>query len=70
MRQKQWIVCIDWQDGTVEDTDEISVSAYSSDEAITAAKRKWRLTIGADYPSCRIRKAFVLSESVIKKFSY
>lgn len=54
-------VVIDWQDNDVTDSDELQVWAESDEEAMSAAKRKWRSDIGFQWPGCRIVKAFVVS---------
>jgi hypothetical protein len=51
---QQWTVVIDWADGDVEDSDECSVYAASSDEAISMAREIWQRTYGSQWPSCEI----------------
>jgi hypothetical protein len=51
---RQWIVVIDWADGDVEDSDEVSVYAASSGEAISMARENWQQTYGSQWPSCEI----------------
>ena len=67
MRKKRWIVAVDWIDGAVEDTSEVCVYEESASLAVFAAKRKFRLTSGAQWPSCRIQRAFVLTDKAIQK---
>lgn len=57
---RQWIVVIDWIDGDVEDSDEVSVYAASSDEAISMAREIWQQTHGNQWPSCEIVNATAL----------
>lgn len=70
MRKKRWIVAIDWADGDVEDTAEVCVYAESSAEAKSAASRKWRLTIGAEWPSCRVQRVFIVTDDLVKRLCY
>jgi len=58
---QQWTVVIDWIDGDVEDSDECSVYAASSDEAISMAREIWQQTYGRQWPFCRIVKATALA---------
>ena len=63
---KYAVVC-EWSDAgpsgidAVEDADEVVVHADSANEAIAKARKKWRLTIGAEWPHCRLTNAFVLT---------
>jgi hypothetical protein len=59
---RKHLVIIDWMDGKVEDSDEITVFADSPAEAIRKAREKWRLTIGASWPSCRITDSKILNK--------
>lgn len=67
MPRKRWIVCVDWIDGPVEDTDEVVVYAESASRARSLARQRWRLTKGAEWPNCRIQKIFVLTKKVIER---
>jgi len=67
MQKKRWIVAVDWIDGAVQDTSEVCVYAENAVLAVVAAKRKFRLTNGARWPSCRIQRAFVLTDKAIQK---
>lgn len=64
--RKYTVIC-EWSDAgpkgeyVVEDADEIVVHADSASSAIAKAKKKWRLTIGAEWPNCRLTKCFVLT---------
>ena len=54
MRNRIYRAILIWRDGEIEDADEITVFAADPDEAVSAARRQWRLTIGAAWPHCRI----------------
>lgn len=69
MAQRRYIVLIDWIDEDVEDADEITVFAETEHEAISKARSKWRMTIGAKWPQCRITGARLLSPSRTKKLA-
>jgi hypothetical protein len=56
------LVILEWIDGKVEDCDEIFVFAETDDEAISIAKKRWRLTVGAEWPHCRLRRAYVMTK--------
>ena len=60
---RQWIVVIDWADGDVEDSDEVSVYAASSGEAISMARETWQQTYGSQWPSCEIAAATALEQN-------
>jgi len=72
--RKYTVIC-EWSDAgptggyAVEDADEVIVhadSASSANEAIAKAKKKWRLTVGLEWPTCRLTNAYVLTA---KKFA-
>ena len=65
--RKYTVVC-EWSDAPVEDADEVVVHADSASEAVAKAKKKWRLTIGAEWPHCRLTKAFVLTPEKLAEF--
>lgn len=55
------IVC-EWSDsGEVEDADEVVVVADSPASALAKARKKWRMTIGAEWPQCRLLRSFLLT---------
>ena len=68
MHRKHTVI-IDWEDRGVEDSDEIVVFADSAAQAIQKAKEKWRLTIGAKWPQCRIVGAKVLPRRSTHQFA-
>ena len=60
---RRFTVIVDWTDGEVADADEVVVFADSAEEAISRAKQKWRMTIAAQWPHCRLDKVWILSPS-------
>ena len=61
MAQRKFVVLVDWIDGDVEDSDEIVVFAEDAERAILSAKRKWKMSIGAQWPHCRIEQLKILT---------
>lgn len=59
--QASYTVAVDWVDGHVEDTDEITVTAASASGATSKARAEWRRTNGKKYPSCRMCGAWVMT---------
>lgn len=61
---RNYTVVLEWSDRRdgEADADEIWVSAASEHEAIAEGKKRWRLTIGAEWPSCRLTRAWVLNK--------
>ncbi len=57
---RTWTVVVGWKDGPVEDADEVTVVAGTAAGATSAARRIWRLTIGAEWPRCEIVEVSVL----------
>lgn len=56
------IVC-EWTDsGEILDADEIIVVADSPETALAKARKKWRMTIGAEWPNCRLSRTFLLTQ--------
>jgi len=60
------IVVVDWIDGDVSDSDEVVVYANSDSAAIAKAKAKWRASIGAQWPHCRIEKVETLTPARLR----
>jgi hypothetical protein len=60
MPKKRWTVIVDWSDGDVADADEVVVYAESAAQAISIAKQKWRMTVGAVWPDCRFERVWIL----------
>ncbi len=64
---RKYIVICEWSDSgpkggyAVEDADEVVVHADSASSAIAKAKKKWRLTIGSEWPTCPLTKVFILT---------
>lgn len=69
MPQKTWIVCIDWIDGGVEDSDEVRVVAPSAAAAVKAAIREWGGVTNARYPHCKMLDANILTRQAIEGFA-
>ncbi len=61
-------VIVEWEDSGVEDADEIVVYSDTLAQAVDKAKKKWRMTIGAEFPSCRLVNAFVLTKERSAEF--
>jgi hypothetical protein len=49
------------------DADELVVYADSKDSAIKKAKKKWRLTIGSQWPDTRLGKVFIPTPARVAK---
>ena len=70
--RKYTVIC-DWSDAgpkggyAVEDADEVVVYADSANEAIAKAKKKWRLQVGPEWPTCRLTKAYVPTAKMLAK---
>lgn len=60
---RRFTVIVDWTDGEIFDADEVVVFADSAAEAISKARKKWRMTIGVKWPHCRPDRAWILSPS-------
>jgi hypothetical protein len=69
MALKRRIVLIDWVDGDISDSDEVVVVCQDDATAISRAKAKWRMTIGAQWPRCRITKAEILTQARLQGFA-
>lgn len=71
----RYTVICQWEDSgadggyAVEDADEIVVVTDTLAEAVSKARRKWRVTIGAEWPHCRLTNAFVLTPEKLAEFS-
>jgi hypothetical protein len=59
----QYRVICEWESDLTIDADQISVYADSQESALEKARKKWRLTIGAEWPDCRLGKVFILQSS-------
>ena len=71
-REKRYRVVCEWvdaMDNDHTDSDEIQVRAASAASAISKARKKWRLTVGAEWPRCRLEKTWILTPSQIKEFA-
>jgi len=60
------VIC-EWTGDVSMDADELIVSADSKESAIMKAKKKWRLTIGAEWPDARLGKVFILTPARLAK---
>lgn len=68
MRNKRWIVCIDWVCGSTEDTAEVRVCATSAADAKARALwRWWRKTDGSEVG---VQRVFVLTKKTIGRLCY
>ncbi len=56
---RRFVVICEWESGLTIDADQIAVYANSQESALEKARKKWRLTIGAEWPDCRLGKVFV-----------
>jgi hypothetical protein len=66
---RKYTVVVEWsEEGGESDADEVSVSAESAEQAVAKARAKWRMTIGAEWPHCRILRAWVLTPQKSKSF--
>jgi hypothetical protein len=60
------VIC-EWEGDVSMDADELVVYADSKDSAITKAKKKWRLTIGSQWPDARLGGVFILTPARLAK---
>ena len=67
---RNYTVVLEWIDRAdgEGDADEIRVSAPSEAEAISKARKEWRLTIGAEWPRCKLQRAWVLTQEKAARF--
>jgi hypothetical protein len=63
----KFVVIAEWTDGEVDDADEVVIVAATAQEALSKAKSKWRMTIGAEWPNCRLRRCRLLTPAESKK---
>ena len=59
-------VC-EWESDLTIDADEITVCADSAESALEKARKKWRMTIGAEWPDCKLGQVFILPSSASTK---
>lgn len=64
---KRWIVVVDWADGDVEDSDELTVVARSEAEAATAAIESW--VESNEWPSCVLQSVTVLDPKRLRNIA-
>ena len=66
---RKYTVVVEWSEkGGESDADEMTVFAESAVVAVMKAKSAWRLTIGAQWPHCRIIRAWALTPQKSKSF--
>ena len=61
---RRFMVVCEWsdsQDNDHMDSDEIQVWAESAAGAVQKAMKKWRLTIGAEWPQCRLTRSWAMT---------
>jgi len=61
MKGRRFTVVVEWRDGEVEDCDEVTVIATNRAGATSAAKKKWKKTVGRDYPTCVVLKTYAIT---------
>lgn len=66
--RRNYMVIIDWTDGGVDDSDDLVVFAASPAKAIELARAIWSATKGAEWPSCRISKVWILTKRMMRSF--
>lgn len=66
MHRRKYVLAVSWDDRGVEDADEVVVFAESAAEAKSAARSKWRLTIGAQWPHCRVTDVSILTPKKLR----
>jgi hypothetical protein len=66
---RKYTVVMEWSEtGGESDADEVAVFADSAAEAVVKARSRWRVTIGAEWPHCRLIRAWVLTPQKSKSF--
>jgi hypothetical protein len=66
---RKYTVVVEWSEqGGESDADEVAVFAESAAEAVVKARAKWRLTIGAEWPHCRLVRVWALTPAKSKSF--
>jgi hypothetical protein len=64
--RKYTVIC-EWSDAGPTggfasfDAEDVIVHADSASSALAKAKKKWRLTVGPEWPTCRLTNAYVLT---------
>lgn len=61
MARRRFSVGISWDDRGVEDTDIVTVYADDVGEAKLQARKKWRMTIGAEWPHCKMTEVWIFA---------
>lgn len=57
---RKWTVLIDWEDGDVSDTDEMTIRAETEVEALIMVLSEWAAKTLLEWPSCTIQSISVL----------
>lgn len=68
MRRK-YMVIVEWTDAEIADADELAVFATSPAQAIQMARAIWSSTKGAEWPSCRLERVFILTRGMMRSFA-
>lgn len=61
MTRRKFTLAVHWDDRGIQDADEVVVYADSEEAAKSAARAKWRMTIGAQWPHLRVTEIVVLT---------
>jgi hypothetical protein len=69
MASKRWIVLIDWVDGDVSDSDEVSVMAESGAHAVKKALARWIPKTHAKWPHCSVEKIEAMTAARMRRFA-
>lgn len=59
----QYRVVCEWENDLTMDADEMTVFADSAESALDKARKKWRLTIGAEWRDCKLGQVFISPSS-------
>lgn len=66
MTRRKFTLAVNWNDRGVEDADEVVVYADTADEAESAARAKWRMTIGARWPHLAMTDVLILTPKKLR----
>lgn len=61
MTRRKFTLAVHWDDRGIEDADEVVVYAESAAAAKSAARAKWRMTIGAKWLHLRVTEIVILT---------
>jgi hypothetical protein len=65
----QYRVICEWEGDLTIDADQITVYADSAESAMEKARKKWRLTIGSQWPDCKLGQVFIVPSSASTKLT-